>query len=111
MSRKEPKSVVLKLTSAIAMDGSIAKAGELIEVEMNVAKNLLHRGKAVVATEADGAPTADEADDEGEGEGEGGLGRMNKAQLVELAKAKGIEPGDMTKAELKAAIEQAEAGE
>ena len=109
--RKEQKSVVLKLTSAIAMDGSIATAGELIEVEMTVAKNLLHRGKAVLVTEADGVPAEVTSDDDGDDGDDTDLGRMNKAQLVELAKSKGIEPGDMTKAELKAAIEQAEAGE
>lgn len=64
MRKKEPKSVVLKLTSAIAMDGTICKAGELVEVEMTVAKNLLHRGKAVVATEADGAPAEVISDDD-----------------------------------------------
>jgi hypothetical protein len=50
------KSVTLKLTSAIAMDGEIYRAGSLVEVTDADARNLLHRGKAVLAT-ADDIPT------------------------------------------------------
>lgn len=48
----------LKITSAVVIDGEIATAGKIVfDVEENLAKNLLSRGKAVVATEAD-APSA-----------------------------------------------------
>jgi len=57
------ESVFLKLTSAIAIDGAVVRAGSLVEVTQTEAKNLLHRGKAVLATERDGAPVA--GDDDG----------------------------------------------
>lgn len=44
------KSVVLKVTSAFLVGGQVAKAGELVEVTMAEAKDLLHRGKATLAT-------------------------------------------------------------
>lgn len=47
------KSILLKLTSAIVMDGEIITSGELIEVTEKEAKNLLHRGKAELATNED----------------------------------------------------------
>lgn len=46
---KEP--VTLKLTSAVALGGSIRKAGALVEVSEPDARNLLDRGKAVLATD------------------------------------------------------------
>lgn len=51
--------VFLKLTSAIVLDGQISKAGDLVEVAEAEAKNLLSRGKAVLAVQ-------DAAPDEGE---------------------------------------------
>lgn len=42
--------VVLKLSSAISLDGKIVKAGYIVEVDQTLAKSLLHRGKAVLAT-------------------------------------------------------------
>lgn len=95
------KTIFLILTSAIAIEGGICRAGELIEVDEREARNLLHRGKARLATAEDGAPVDDEDDAPD-------LSRLNKAHLVELAESKGIEPGDMTKAELVKAIEAAE---
>lgn len=50
------KTVVLKVVSCIAVAGQVVRPGELIEVTESEAKNLLHRGRCVVATEADGAP-------------------------------------------------------
>lgn len=43
------KSVSLKVTSAFLVDGRIARVGEIVEVSYADAKDLLHRGKAVVA--------------------------------------------------------------
>lgn len=48
------KSVFLVLTSAIGLDGVIAKAGDLIEVAEQEAAGLLARGKARLATAEDG---------------------------------------------------------
>lgn len=42
------ESVLLQLTSAVVLDGAIARAGSLVEVTENEAKNLLRRGKAVI---------------------------------------------------------------
>lgn len=47
------KTYTLKLTAAIALAGAIVKAGSLVDVDEPVAKNLLHRGKARVATTED----------------------------------------------------------
>lgn len=57
--------IFLVLTSALVIDGDVAKAGTLVEVSENEAKNFLHRGKARLATAEDGAP---QMDDEDEGE-------------------------------------------
>ncbi len=59
----EEKNVFVKLTAAIAIGGAIHKAGTTVEVTEANAKNLLNRGKALIATEADNpveAPVADE---------------------------------------------------
>lgn len=47
------KTIWLKVTSAIVVGGEIAMPGELIEVTQAEAKNLLHRGKAELATAED----------------------------------------------------------
>lgn len=59
MKEAEQKSVVLKLTGAIALDGQIARAGSLVEMSESEAKDLLRRGKAELATEYTG-PTVSE---------------------------------------------------
>lgn len=101
------KSYVLKLTSAIAVDGEIIRAGSLVELSEPEAKNLLGRGKAVLATAADGYHGADDGEDETSGVD---LSKLNKAQLQEIAKGHGIEFEDSTtKAQLVAAIEAKEA--
>lgn len=46
-------SVFLKVSSAFLVGGSLAKRGEVVEVTNAEAKDLLARGKAVVATEKD----------------------------------------------------------
>ena len=43
------KMVKLKLSAAVVIDGGIYKAGREVEVSEEVAKNLLHRGRAVLA--------------------------------------------------------------
>lgn len=96
------KTIFLVLTSAIAIDGGICRAGSLVEVSELEAKNFLHRGKARLATADDGAPVDDAGEDEAPGVD---LSSLNKAQLVELATSMGIEPGELTKAQLVAAIE------
>lgn len=89
------KSFVLKLTSAIAVDGEVVAAGGLVEVDEPTAKNLLHRGKAVLATAEDGVDDDDDTD----------LSKLKKPQLVELATGLGIEgAADLKVEELRAAI-------
>ena len=46
-------SVFLKVSSAFLVGGLLAKRGEVVEVTNAEAKDLLARGKAVVATEKD----------------------------------------------------------
>lgn len=51
-----PKTLILRLTSAIALAGVVIRAGELVEVTVAEAKDLLRRGKAELANaDADGA--------------------------------------------------------
>ncbi|WP_441253611.1 hypothetical protein [Bradyrhizobium sp. 613_E4_N2_2] len=52
MSNRVEK-VFLKLTSAIAVEGTILRAGHVIEMLEHEAKDLLRRGKAILATIAD----------------------------------------------------------
>ncbi len=47
------KTVMLKVTSAFLVGGDVARSGEVVEVTTAEAKDLLHRGKAVLATAAD----------------------------------------------------------
>lgn len=51
-------TIFLKLTSAIVVGGEVVKPPALIEVTESEAKALLHRGKAEVATDHDGQPSA-----------------------------------------------------
>lgn len=95
------KSIFLVLTSAIAIDGSICKAGALVEVSELEAKNFLHRGKARLATAEDGVPERDE-------EEAPDVSKMNKAELLQFCAANNIEAdNDMTKAKILEAIEAA----
>lgn len=52
------EKVFLKVSSAFLIGGQLAKAGDVVEVPMNAAKDLLARGKATVATQADEKPVA-----------------------------------------------------
>lgn len=44
------ENVSLKISSAVIIGGKLVKAGEVIEVSGGDAKDLLHRGKAKLAT-------------------------------------------------------------
>lgn len=85
------KSVLIKLTSAIAIAGAVAKAGEVVEVTELEAKNLLARGKGKLNEEQ---PSDDVA-----------IEKMTKDQLVDLADQLEIEgAAKMNKAQLIEAI-------
>ena len=84
------KLFTLKLTSAIAIDGEVLTKDTLVEVEEALAKNLLHRGKAVLATAEDGV------DDDGHVD-ENDLSKLKKDQLLPLAESYGIEGADKMK--------------
>lgn len=87
------KGIILMLTSAITIGGSIAKKGELVEVSEVEAKNLLHRGKAVIH---DVQPESDDDVD---------LKKFNKDQLVDMANELEIDSADkLNKAQLIEAI-------
>lgn len=47
------KNITIKVTSAFCVAGEIVLPGTLIEVPIDDAKDLLHRGKAELATEDD----------------------------------------------------------
>ncbi|MGX5834778.1 hypothetical protein ACWIJ6_11665 [Aeromonas piscicola] len=97
------KSYVLKLTSAIAIDGQIHKPGSLVEVSEAEAKNFLHRGKAVLATAEDGVEQGEHAEYE-----EIEISKLSKIELLEVAKRDGIPVADgMTKAQIIEAIDAA----
>lgn len=120
------ESVVVKLTSAIVVDGQIVRAGELVEVSHAEAVNLLHRGKCTISDESDISLTEEEQREEaervqreqaealeqqkhGQGQPERDLDKLRKAELVELAESEGIEgAADMTVAELREALQKAE---
>ena len=64
------KTVMVKVTSAFLVDGEVARKGEVVEVTTAEAKDLLHRGKAVLATAADEPKLA--AQDAGDDDDQGG---------------------------------------
>ena len=69
-------TVVIALTSAVAIDGEIRVAGAEVEVDQDLSKDLLARGRVVLVEEADFTQAADDEID---------LAKMTKAQLVEFA--------------------------
>ena len=69
-------TVVIALTSAVAIDGEIRVAGTEVEVDQDLAKDLLARGRGVLVEEADFTQAADDEID---------LAKMTKAQLIEFA--------------------------
>lgn len=97
------KKVALNITSAVAIGGKIivpsSPDAKGILVEETLAKNLLHRGRAELATDNE---TDDDDDDKP-------LADMNVAELKTIANGLGIDGADgMKKAELIKAIEKAE---
>lgn len=66
------KLVLIALTTAVVFDGVIRKAGEQIEVEEQMAKELLYHGRGTLV----------DSDEDEEVE----LAKMTKAQLIEFAK-------------------------
>lgn len=96
------KSYYVLLTSAISFGGSISKAGEVIEVNENEMKNLIHRGKGELHSEQ--PFSADDANPD--------IMNMNKAALVELALERGVENASkLTKDQLIEAIKDVEKDE
>ncbi len=69
-------TVVIALTSAVAIDGEIRVAGTEVEVDQDLAKDLLTRGRGVLVEASDTTQAADDEID---------LAKMTKAQLVEFA--------------------------
>lgn len=62
------KTYTLKLRGAIALEGQLKRAGELVEVDEAVAKNLLYRGKAVIPEGAEAPADKPEAEAPADGE-------------------------------------------
>lgn len=92
------KMVILKLSSAIAIEGDVVRAGSLVEVDEALAVNLLNRGKATLATADDGTDLEDDGGDD--------LSKLKKPQLLALATELEIEGAkDMNVDALRAAIE------
>lgn len=95
------KTYELKLTRAMVIQGGVVRAGTKVSLDEPTAKDFLRRGKAELIS----APANDDRDDCDQGVD---LSRLNKTQLVDLAGQLGIEgAGDLTKAQLVAAIEAA----
>lgn len=69
------KTHSLMLVAAIAMAGAVVRAGNIVDVDENTARNLLHRGKARIPTEDElraagrEVPNEDDASDPGAGGG------------------------------------------
>lgn len=98
------KTFILKLTSALVIDGTVCRAGELVEVGELEAKNFLARGKAELATVEDGVE-----DEQGNPDDNDELMKKTKAELLVIAADKGAEATDgMTKAQIVAAINATE---
>jgi hypothetical protein len=76
------KLYTLRLTSALAIDGDICRAGSIVEVSEREAKNFLARGKAELIEV--------EGDEDQAGEGDD-LADLSKAQLQKICTAKGLE--------------------
>lgn len=51
-------TVFLKVTSAFLFEGKVARAGSIVEVNTATAKDILNRGKATLANEADAPKVA-----------------------------------------------------
>lgn len=69
------KTIVIALTTAVVISGEIHKAGDHVEVDEALAKDLLNRGRGTLV----------EADHEDNQDIEIDLAKMTKAQLLEFA--------------------------
>jgi hypothetical protein len=94
------KQIQVEITSAVVVDGKIARPGTQVQLDEVDAKNLIQRKKAKLAI-------AKAGEDEG---GEPTLGKMTVPELKEIAEELEVEGFEnMNKAKLIAAIEEAEA--
>jgi len=73
------KTIAIKITSAVVIDGVIARVGDIVTVSETVARDILGREKAVLAT-ADDEPQSVAADDEqpDESAGQADTGKSRK---------------------------------
>lgn len=103
----------IKITRAVGIGGVMCVAGQIVEVSDSAAKELIRRGRGVLAAANDEEFRDDEGDDNdgGDGDNQVDLSKMNKAQLLEYAATAGIADVDdsNTKAQIIAAIEAATA--
>lgn len=98
------KTYELKLTRAMVIDGGVVRAGTKVTLDKATATDFLRRGKAeLISAPAEDTDQGDHADQGAD------ISKLNKQQLVELAQQLGLASvsGDMTKAEIVAAIEAA----
>ena len=88
MAKREP--IALIITSAVIIDGEITPASDKpIELDYKTAKNLLHRGKAELATNGEKPleeHTVKELKEILDDYGVEYDGKANKADLIELVK-------------------------
>lgn len=112
LRQEKEQPVALRVTSAFAYEGAIVTKGAVVEVPEDLAKDLLRRGKAELATEDDAKPAkpteqpatpiaqppADASPSE--------LEKLTKAELLEMAKNLGVEvSASDSKAKLIATLE------
>lgn len=86
------KTVFLHVSSAFMFGGAIVKAGEVVEVSETEAKDLLHRGKAVLA-EVEPADQLEDAVEVEEGEEVHEAVEQPAAEAPAHAKGKGGKKG------------------
>lgn len=65
------KQIKVKITSAVSIDGKIIAPGRILDVDEPLAKNLLQRGRAELATAA-GDDVADDNGSQAEAKGKAG---------------------------------------
>lgn len=87
------KKVKIKITSAVSIDGKIKIPGRVVTVAEELAKNLLHRGRAEVAT-GEGKPLSKMSADELKAlaatleiDGAEGMKKADLIEYIELAQS------------------------
>lgn len=89
---KKKNTVSVALTAAVAIDGEICVAGSKLQVEQDLAKELLNRGRCTLVEASEEQGTDVEEVD---------LAKLNQQQLIELAIEYGIEnPESLTVSQL-----------